>query len=155
MVLRSYKLIDLYSRLKNYIDSNYVTVIIDEDGDITNIGFSGQPERIAILKSDDEQSLLVKISQNISEPLSDKNGKLFEVSSIDELNLVKSGIDVILNMNYSTVFNKENLEATVKEAIKNHSENNSLPQSTYIESQDGTIKHTTPQRTILKFFKKK
>lgn len=155
MFLRSYKLIDLYSRLKNYIDSNYVTAIIDEDGDTTNIGFSGQPERIAILKSDNEQSLFVKISQNISEPLSDKNGKLFEVSSIDELNLVKSGIDVILNMNYSTIFDKENLEVTVKEAIKNHSENSFLPQSAYTEPQDKTIKHTPPQRTILKFFKKK
>lgn len=142
MFLRSYKLIDLYSRLKNYIDSNYIFAIIEEDDNITNIGFANQPERISIFKDSSEESLFVKISQNITEHLSDSNGKIFCVSTLDELNSVKAGIDVILNMQYNSI-NSYTTKPFIdkKESIPIEKKNNE--------------KDIRNVRTIRKFFKRR
>ena len=144
MVLKSYKLIDLYSRIKNYIDSNYISAIINEEDDnITYVGYYDEPERIAIFKDNGNTLLLVKISQDVSAHLSDNNGKIFEVSSIDELNLVKSGIDVILEMKHKTVSqNTPHIETNSVQHIK-------------INENNFVTKEIKPQRTISKFFKRK
>ena len=98
MKLRQNNLIDLYRRLINFISSNYPNVMIVECEKNVIVTYPDALGRIAISQDSNETTLIVDISLKINEQISSKNTKSFFVSTLDELNCLKSGIQVVLEM---------------------------------------------------------
>ena len=100
MKITSNKLLDLYRRLLNYITTNYPTAIVTENTNSTMINYSGELARIFIYQEKQRQLLMVKLSTDITCKMSDSNGKIFYISTLDDLNSLKSGLQIIMEMQY-------------------------------------------------------
>ncbi len=98
MEIKDNKILDLYKRLRTFITSNYPHAILTENTKSDMINYPGELARIFIYNDKQTKSLLVKITCDITEKMSDSNGRIYYVSSIDELNTVKSGIQVIMDL---------------------------------------------------------
>lgn len=98
MKIRKNNLIDLYRRLLNFISSNYPDALIVENELNTVITYPGELGRILIQQDPSESSLIVRILLKLGEKITSNNSKLFYVATIDELNCVKAGVQISLEM---------------------------------------------------------
>lgn len=102
MRFKSYKLQDLYERLSMFITSNYPDAILAEETDI-RISYPHEPCRIYIETKSEEEMFLVWISRNPSQEFQKENARMHYLSTLDELNLLKSGMQTILELTISAV----------------------------------------------------
>jgi len=98
MKLASYKLIDLYRRLMIFITSEFPNAITSETDSCTMIGYAGELARIFIYQDKAHDFLRIKITTDITAEVSDTNGQDFMVSTLDEVNQIKTGIKVVMKM---------------------------------------------------------
>lgn len=98
MQITDNKLIDLYRRFMNFVSTNYPDAIITENKQSVMINYPGELARIFVYQDKPNKTLLVKIAKDITAKMSESNGKLYYLSSIDELNSLKSGIQVIMDL---------------------------------------------------------
>lgn len=120
MQITDNKLLDLYRRFINFVSTNYPDAIITENKQSVMINYPGELARIFLYQDKPNKTLLVKIAKDITIKMSDTNGRLYYLSSIDELNSLKSGIQVVMDLKLpETKFNSEEYEtksiATVTE----------------------------------------
>lgn len=175
MKLRQNNLIDLYRRLINFISSNYPNVMIVECEKNVIVTYPDALGRIAISQDANETTLIVDISLKINEQISSRNTKSFFVSTIDELNCLKSGIQVVLEMVKTENTNQSTTKVTTANSGQGYllDENKELisvvelsmiPTNAFVRNVDTAkqIKHieieepkeTQQERTIKKFFKR-
>ena len=74
--------------------------IVTENTNSTMINYSGELARIFIYQEKQRQLLMVKLSTDITQKMSDTNGKIFYISTLDDLNSLKSGLQIIMEMQY-------------------------------------------------------
>lgn len=98
MQITDNKLIDLYRRFINFVSTNYPDAVITENKLSTMVNYPGELARLFIYQDKPNKTLLVKISKDITQKMSDTNGRLYYLSSIDELNSLKSGVQVIMDL---------------------------------------------------------
>lgn len=98
MQVKDNKLVDLYRRFLNFVTTNYPDAIITENKKSVMINYPGELARIFVYLDKPTSSLLIKIAKDITQKMSDTNGRIYYLSSIDELNMLKSGIQVIMDM---------------------------------------------------------
>lgn len=60
--------------------------------------YPGEYARIFVFQNKDKSSLVIVISQNISKKINAENGVAYKVSSTEDLNQLKSGIRVIMEL---------------------------------------------------------
>lgn len=105
MKFKSNQLTDLYRRLKTFIDSNYPNaIIVEKDGNIF-VGRNRDTYRVAIIPDIDHELLDVHFTKDISKNVDVNKTKSYYVSTLDELNLVKSGIQAVMDMIMPAVVN--------------------------------------------------
>lgn len=98
MQVKDNKLVDLYRRFINFVTTNYPDAVVTENKKSVMINYPGELARIFVYVDKPTSSLLVKIAKDITQKMSDTNGRIYYLSSIDELNTLKSGIQVIMDM---------------------------------------------------------
>lgn len=98
MTIKDQKLRDLYERYMNFINGNYIYAVINETANTVSISYAGELARIIIKCHPDIKSLSVKITQDPTKKMSDKNGKLYYMSTIDEMNQLISASRVIMDL---------------------------------------------------------
>lgn len=98
MQITDNKLIDLYRRFINFVSTNYPDAVITENKLSVMVNYPGELARLFIYQDKERKTLMVKISKDITKKMSDTNGRLYYLSSIDELNSLKSGVQVIMDL---------------------------------------------------------
>jgi hypothetical protein len=121
MQITDNKLLDLYRRFINFVSSNYPDAIITENKLSVMINYPGELARIFLYQDKPNKTLLVKIAKDITIKMSDTNGRLYYLSSIDELNSLKSGIQVIMDLKMPELVKTEEVES---KSIATIAENN-------------------------------
>ena len=96
MQIKDVKLLDLYQRLCNSIVSDYPKAILSEGKNYLTISFPGEMARIFVFQDESLNSLILRISTDITSKLTKDNSILFYVASLDELNKAKIAAYVIL-----------------------------------------------------------
>ena len=122
MQITDNKLLDLYRRLMNFITSNYPRAVVTENKLSVMINYPGELARIFIYQDKQNKTLLVKIAKDITVKMSDTNGRLYYLSSIDELNNLKSGIQVIMDMKLPEAQKEDEATKKIAEAAANESQ---------------------------------
>ena len=98
MQIKNPKLRDLYERYISFITSNYIYAIVNETKNIVSIAYSGELARIIIKVDDSTNSIILKITQDPTIKMSPTNGKIYYMSTIDELNNLMAASRVILDL---------------------------------------------------------
>lgn len=98
MKIKQNSLIDLYRRLLNFITSNYPDALIVENENNVVITYPGELGRVIIFQDESQKALLVRILLELGEKITNKNSKTFYLTTIDELNCLKSGIQIVMEM---------------------------------------------------------
>ena len=93
MTIKNQKLRDLYERYMNFINANYIYAVINETTNTVSISYSGELARIIIKVDGSIGALSLRITQDPTRKMSDTNGKLYYMSTIDELNNMISARD--------------------------------------------------------------
>lgn len=96
MQIKDVKLLDLYQRFCNSIVSDYPKAILSEGKNYLTISFPGEMARIFVFQDEPLNSLILRISTDITSKLTKDNSILFYVASLDELNKAKIAAYVIL-----------------------------------------------------------
>lgn len=89
MQIKDVKLLDLYQRFCNSIVSDYPKAILSEGKNYLTISFPGEMARIFVFQDESLNSLILRISTDITSKLTKDNSILFYVASLDELNKAK------------------------------------------------------------------
>ncbi len=113
MKIKDYKLIDLYRRLSNFIISTYPDALIIENENNVVITYPGELGRIVIFQNEEQKFLLVKVLLEIGQKITNQNSKTFYLSSIDELNCLKTGVQVVMEMKNSN-FSESKVATTAR-----------------------------------------
>lgn len=98
MKIKNMKLLDLYERYMNFINGNYIYAVIQETTNTVSIAYSGELARIFIKVDNDINSIVVKITQDPTIKMSQTNGKIYYLSTIDELNSLIAASKVIMDL---------------------------------------------------------
>lgn len=122
MQITDNKLLDLYRRFINFVSTNYPDAIITENKQSVMINYPGELARIFLYQDKPNKTLLVKIAKDITIKMSDTNGRLYYLSSIDELNSLKSGIQVVMDLKLPKT--NSNSEESETKSIATVTENN-------------------------------
>lgn len=101
MTIKNQKLRDLYERYMNFINANYIYAVINETTNTVSISYSGELARIIIKVDGSIGALSLRITQDPTRKMSDTNGKLYYMSTIDELNNMISASRVIMDLKVS------------------------------------------------------
>lgn len=101
MQIKNSKLKDLYDRYMNFIESNYIYAIVNETTNTVSIAYSGELARIFIKVDASINSIIVKITQDPTIKMSNTNGKIYYLSTIDELNCLIAASKVIMDLKIS------------------------------------------------------
>lgn len=115
MQIKNSKLRDLYERYMNFIEGNYIYAIVNETTNTVSIAYSGELARIFIKMDDEINSLVVKITQDPTIKMSATNGKIYYLSTIDELNNLIAASRVILDLKISSNSNDKQIATTAME----------------------------------------
>lgn len=173
MKIRQNNLIDLYRRLINFISSNYPDALIVENDNNVVVTYPGELGRVIIFQDEKQKSLLVMILLELGQKISNKNSKTYYLSTIDELNCLKSGIQIVMEM-----VNNSNGEKVKKAQVASYGQgylldkdkNNlgvvdlsMIPTNAFVRNTDvinqkegeNIVEEEKPQeKTIRKFFKR-
>ena len=98
MQIKNTKLQDLYERYMNFINSNYIYAIINETTNTVSISPPGELARIFIKIDNEINSIVIKITQNPTIKMSNTNGKIYYLSTIDELYSLIAASKVIMDL---------------------------------------------------------
>lgn len=98
MTIKNSKLRDLFERYMNFINSNYIYAIVNETTNTVNISYPGELARIFIKIDNEISSIVVKITQDPTKKMSQSNGKIYYLSTIDELNTLIAASKVIMDL---------------------------------------------------------
>lgn len=171
MKLRENKLIDLYRRLTNFIISNYPDALIVENDTNVVVTYPGELGRIIIFQDESTHALIVRILLEIGQKITNKNSKTFYLSSIDELNCLKSGIQIVMEMQSGGTTETKIAKVAVsgqgylldsKKDLIGVVDLNLIPTNAFVRNTDIANQETEEQevdekpqeKTILKFFKR-
>lgn len=102
MQIKNSKLKDLYDRYMNFIESNYIYAVVNETTNTVSIAYSGELARIFIKVDQSINSIIVKITQDPTIKMSNINGKIYYLSTIDELNSLIAASKVIMDLKISS-----------------------------------------------------
>lgn len=102
MQIKNSKLKDLYDRYMNFIESNYIYAVVNETTNTVSIAYSGELARIFIKVDQSINSIIVKITQDPTIKMSNTNGKIYYLSTIDELNSLIAASKVIMDLKISS-----------------------------------------------------
>lgn len=106
MTIKDNKLRDLYERYMNFINGNYIYAVINETKNTVSISYAGELARIIIKVSTETKSIVVKITQDPTKKMSDNNGKLYYMSTIDEMDQLIAASRVIMDLKISSGSNE-------------------------------------------------
>lgn len=98
MTIKDQKLKDLFTRYMNFINANYVNAVINETTNTVSISYAGELSRIILKVDNGIKSIVVKITQDPNRKMSDTNGKIYYMSTIDEMDHLISASRVILDL---------------------------------------------------------
>ena len=115
MQITDNKLLDLYRRFINFVSTNYPDAIITENSKSVMINYPGELARIFVYQDKVNKTLLVKIAKDITVKMSDTNGRLYYLSSIDELNSLKSGVQVIMDLKMPEIKQESETDEAIKQ----------------------------------------
>jgi hypothetical protein len=101
MQIKNSKLRDLYERYMNFINGNYISAVINETTNTVSISYSGELARIFIKVDNEINSIVVKITQDPTKKMSKENGKIYYMSTIDEMNSLIAASKVIMDLKIS------------------------------------------------------
>jgi hypothetical protein len=123
--IKQNNLIDLYRRLLNFITSNYPDALIVENDTNVVVTYPGELGRVIIFQDEGQKNLIVRILLDLGEKITPNNSKTFYLSTIDELNCLKTGIQIVMEM-----VKKESSTEIVKQAqIASHGQGYLLDQN--------------------------
>lgn len=173
MKIKQNNLIDLYRRLLNFITSNYPDALIVENDNNIVVTYPGELGRIIIFQDEKQKSLLVMILLELGQKITNKNSKTFYLSTIDELNCLKSGIQVVMEMvnnNSGEKIEKAHVATTGQGYLLNKNKDvlgvvdlSMIPTNAFVRNTDvinqtegeNIVEEEKPQeKTIRKFFKR-
>lgn len=90
------ELIDLYEKISLYIISNYPACVITVNEKSVAFGYPNEFTRIFLYQDKEQTYLILKITQDLTQPMGVKNGLLYKIKDTDDIQHIKSGIKVIL-----------------------------------------------------------
>ena len=90
------ELLTLYEKIELYIRSNFPSCSVTINNKSVAFGYPNEYARIFLYQDKDQTSLILKITQDLTQPMSSNNGKFFKICSIEDIQYIKSGIRVIL-----------------------------------------------------------
>lgn len=102
MTIKDSKLRDLFDRYMNFVNANYVRAIINETTNTVSISYVGELSRIILKVRPDIKSIVAKITQDPTQKMSDTNGKIYYMSSIDEMDQLIAATKVIMDLRISS-----------------------------------------------------
>lgn len=98
MQIKNSKLRDLYERYMNFINSNYIYAIVSETTNTVSISYPGELARIFIKVDNEISALVLKITQDPTKKMSNENGKVYYMATIDEMNNMIAASKVIMDL---------------------------------------------------------
>lgn len=101
MTIKDQKLRDLFERYMNFINANYIYSIINETKNTVSISYSGELSRIILKVNLEIKSIVAKITQDPTKKMSDTNGKVYYMSTIDEMDQLIAASKVIMDLKIS------------------------------------------------------
>lgn len=90
------ELIDLYEKINLYITSNYPSCSVNVNEKSVAFGYPNEFTRIFLYQDKEQTYLILKITQDLTQPMGVKNGLLYKIKDTDDIQHIKSGIKVIL-----------------------------------------------------------
>lgn len=90
------ELYSLYEKIELYIRSNFPSCGITINNKSVSFGFPGEFSRIFLYQDKEQTSLILKITQDLSQTMGPNNGQLYKIHSMEDVQHIKSGIRVIL-----------------------------------------------------------
>lgn len=90
------ELLTLYEKIELYIRSNFPSCSITINRKSVSFGYPNELTRIFLYQDIEQTALILKITQDLTQPMDSSNGKCYKICSIEDIQYIKSGIRVIL-----------------------------------------------------------
>lgn len=93
-----------------FLDSSFPRCVITDEDDWISVAVHGGCNRILIEPDHEGEGLMMWISKDVTQEIDKNNSRIHYIYSLDELNLSKSGIETILDLQEPQKKEKEKLD---------------------------------------------
>lgn len=173
MYIGDKKIIDLYKRFMNFIISNYPDAIPEEKKNFIMVAYPGELARFNVSYDANINTLVIRLSRDITHKLTPENGRTYYISTLDELNSVKFAVQSVMDMKIpkgqSGTIDTDKIATSNQGYVLDSNKNiigivylDRIPTGAYvhdtneINDEEIILTEETPQRkpTLSRFFKK-